>query len=151
MEFPNVEKLPEVIYDGTFSLRVLRNVEVFMGKDVGIYYFQDKTWFGDVPHMLGWAREIIHSLETGTIRPNWLNGHAFQLKDNNTYQVSGTATLILVPKLIALAKETQSALEAAGAHTDQWGSSKHEEWLPTIAKHLGEKSAKHPMVKYLHG
>jgi hypothetical protein len=149
-ELPIVEKLPQTLYGGSFDLQVIKEHKT------GIYMFHDKKWFADLRHMLGWSREIIHSLkgnwmrdifQSRPLRPDWIHGHAFQRVTDTSYRISGKKenAVVAVHILVEWAEFAQDALEKADIHIDQWGSTTHEEWRDAIGKHLDNK--KHPMIQ----
>jgi hypothetical protein len=150
-ELPFLDKLPPKLYGGNFDLLSVPD------QNTAIYIFHDKTWFANLQHMLGWSREIIHSLKSTwmqnlfgggrALRPDWLCGHAFQRVENNiTYRISGReGSIVQVNTLIEWASEAQTALEGADIHTDQWGSKTHEGWKDAIRTNLDNKN--HPLIQ----
>jgi hypothetical protein len=125
-------------------------------KQMDLYIFHDKRWCADSKHMLGWAREVIHSLKASdwmqgmfkkrSLKPEWLVAHAYRWMKDGTYLISGTEIRLPIKNLIALAQRVQSGLEAADVTIDQWGSSSHEDWHEKIKGHVEAKAAKHPML-----
>jgi hypothetical protein len=148
-ELPIASKLPQTLYEGAFTLSP--------AGETALYLFIDKTWCANLCHMLGWSREIIHSLKSNwmlglfmkKLRPDWLCGHAFQWDEKfGAYKVSSTDKMFSADRLIQLAQETQYMLEDADIHTDQWGATKHDEWLDRITDIVSSK-ANHPIVAEL--
>lgn len=85
----------------------------------------------DCTHILGWSRELIHSLPHS---PNWLMGHAFRRQEDGTYQVSGSDQKVREVDLIAWAKEAQSLLAKADVTLGQWNDTSHEDWPEAIKR-----------------
>jgi hypothetical protein len=162
IQIPDYARLPETLYGDVFSLAVDSNqIHPAQRNAPGLYLFHDGKWFADARHMLGWSREVIHSLQAKSwveatfkknrLYPDWLCGHAFQLQANGKYQVSGDGRQLETGQLIELASQAQVALEAADVKIDQWGAAGHMDWLRVTAHHVQAKADAHPIVAHILG
>lgn len=131
---PYYDLLPKSLYDGAFILVVNPTGE----PRSKLYLFHDKTWFANAEHMLGWSREVVHSLTklVAADWPHWLLGHAVRLQPDNSYQLSSSDQRCTSTWLIDKAKEAQILLAAADVKVDQWGHDNNDTWHEAISKEL---------------
>ena len=158
IETPIIESLPKELLDGAFIFHHALSPKAY-------YLFWDGQFSADLQHILGWARQAIHSLnelKAGT-EANWLFGHGLHLLPQNeklypvpdtypVYEVSGGSNLRFnKPELLQHCGEIASGLEKADIHADQWGAKSTNEWPDIIAsRHLSKKNKIHSfMLKHM--
>lgn len=149
---PLYDKLPKELYDGALQVWIAPGGEYEHGRPCG-YYFQDKTWWCSIEHLIGWSREILHTLKAESLtrhiwvgaKLTWLCGHAFQLdyKAEPLYRVSGTQKRLHSSQLIGFAKSAIELLGEADCTYDQWAGTEDRHLLSAIQKHMEERRGHH--------
>ena len=141
---PLYEKLPSILYGGAFELW-LEPLEFWNPNTIRGwgYYFHDHQWYAHGRELLGWSREILHTIklnfwQRGNLKPNWLCGHGFQIHDDVAYQLSGTARVFPAKQLRVWAEDAIRAFEEADFFYDSWGGIEERHWLSAIQKHMSE-------------
>src|SRR5260221_210394 len=145
---PDYAKIPKEIFGGHFTWIDNSLVPGWDGKHTSLYKFHDGTWATDATHMLGFSREIIHTLEHG---PNWLVGHAFRLVGKK-YKLSGTDLFFDPAQLIEWAKEAEELLKPADVTVGQWGDKSLDDWPAAITRDIEECNRRaggaHPSIEH---
>jgi hypothetical protein len=149
---PHYDKLPKELYDGAFQVWIAPGGDYEHGRPCG-YYFQDRTWWCSTEHLLGWSREILHTLKSDSwtrriwagVKLNWLCGVAFQLdgKAEPLYRVSGTQKRVHTADLITFAQNAISLLGEADCTYDQWAGTEDRHFEKAIQKHIEERKGQH--------
>jgi hypothetical protein len=149
---PLYDKLPKELYDGAFQAWIAPGADYEHGRPCG-YYFLDRTWWCSTEHLVGWSREILHTLKIDSwthrvwlgVKPNWLCGHAFELEGTAEplYRVSGTTKRLHTSQLIGFAQQALQTLGEADCTYDQWGGTEDRHWLSAIQKHMEERKEQH--------
>lgn len=144
---PYFDKLPKTLFNGAFVLWLAPGGEYEWGRPWG-YYFHDRTWWANGAEILGWAREILHTLDikswTRTIwadsKLDWLCGHGFRRRVDtyHPYTLSASRDIFSESHLIELSHIAIDALGEADITRDCWAGSEHRHWFSAIRKHLSE-------------
>ena len=157
VEVPKYDKLPKKLFGDAFELWLAPGGEGEVGRGFG-YYFHDHQWWADGRHMVGFAREILHCLDPGSVsfiqrltnkpkpRPHWLCGHGFQEYTGDRYRQSGTSFLYPAGHLTAMAGEALALLREADVTYDQWAASEDRQWLHAIEAHIERAHIANPFV-----
>ena len=123
---PEYDKLPRELYGGNFTLVVNPSGQ----QQTDLYLFHDKRWMANSTHIVGWSREVIHTIAHN---PDWLVGHAFQ-RSGDYYRLSGTDKMISRDQLIEWAKQAQESLSLSDVKVGQWGDESHSDWPDAISR-----------------